>query len=40
MVDQERLQKASAIYREVLDLQIRGCGENHSSSLAAKGDLA
>jgi tetratricopeptide (TPR) repeat protein len=40
MVDQERLENAGSIYREVLDLRIRACGQNHPSSLAAMGDLA
>jgi tetratricopeptide (TPR) repeat protein len=40
LVEQSQWEHASLIYREVLDLCIRRSGENHSSSLAAKGDLA
>src|SRR5258707_533690 len=40
LVEQGHWEHAKAIYSEVLKLSILRSGENHPSSLAAKGDLA
>jgi tetratricopeptide (TPR) repeat protein len=40
MAEQSQWERASVIYREVLELCILRSGESHPSSLAAMGDLA
>ena len=40
MFDQNHLEQACVIHREVLDCYVQQAGANHPSSLAAKGDLA
>src|SRR5262249_10240154 len=40
MLDQDQMEQASGIYREVLELCVRRSGEHDPSSVAAKGDLA
>jgi tetratricopeptide (TPR) repeat protein len=40
LVEQDRLEQAAAVYRDIVNLSISRSGETHPSTLAAQGDLA